>query len=251
MDEFDTIGQDYSPGGRGLSAVWQTCGSAVYWLASGSGEAFAGGQRKQWEDEGRMLRPYSQVALAGGGRLRAKHLRREATSSGKAEDKCFAPTVLVSRRTWTAGCEGKMETVGYLNMSRYVGRECESIVLTCIDFRFRKEVGDLLSRAGFRDFDLVALPGASKAVIEESSRGVLFHAVEASLALHHPRRIIVVDHIDCGAYGGSAAFAGPEDEEAFHAARLDEAREIIRGEFPLLEVVAAYMDWDKLKILSK
>ncbi|MBI2841785.1 MAG: hypothetical protein HYX78_00125 [Armatimonadetes bacterium] len=139
-----------------------------------------------------------------------------------------------------------MPSQSYVNLFRNREALCENIVLTCVDFRFRKKAGELLPFAGYRDFDLLALPGASKAVLDEERRPVVFDALDICLRLHKVVRLIIIDHMDCGAYGGSAAFQNADEEVVFHTDRLREAGKIIRDRYPFLQVVPMYMGWDKL-----
>lgn len=142
-----------------------------------------------------------------------------------------------------------MLTLTYLNLFKSREVRCENLVLTCMDYRFRKQIGDLLTLAGYPEFDHVALPGGTKALLNDEGRKTFFAALDVGLRLHDTRRVIIVDHIDCGAYGGSTAFAGSDAEEEFHRQRLAEAREVINGAYPEVEVVPAYIDWDWLKPL--
>lgn len=135
----------------------------------------------------------------------------------------------------------------YTNSHEDMGHQCKNVVVICMDFRFRQDLQNLLGRAGFSDFDLIALPGASKAIIDDESRNIVFGAIDISAEKHHAKRIIVVDHIDCGAYGGSGKFAGESEEKEFHAEQLKKAKEILKEKYPLLEVVTLYLDWDQLQ----
>ena len=74
-----------------------------------------------------------------------------------------------------------------------------------MDFRFRNEVeelmGNFLHLEG--DYDEVALPGASLAIVERKypEWGVaLEEVIELLEGLHHIKRVIFLDHRDCGAY---------------------------------------------------
>jgi carbonic anhydrase len=136
--------------------------------------------------------------------------------------------------------------VSYSSQHKNGGHDCENLAVICMDFRFRKELPELLEQAGFQEFDLVSLPGASKAIIDEKSRGAVFAAIDIAHEKHHGKRIIIVDHIDCGAYGGSGQFLSKEEEEQFHVERLVEAAKLIRAEYPSLEIVTLYADWQHL-----
>jgi carbonic anhydrase len=101
---------------------------------------------------------------------------------------------------------------------------CEAIVVTCIDYRFQKSIHDwLTTRVGFNNYDRVSLAGGVfdlPAVLKQ---------VEISDRLHQIKRVVLINHEDCGAYGEASA---PER----HAADLRAAAQQIRSVFPHLKV---------------
>ena len=104
--------------------------------------------------------------------------------------------------------------------------------------------------AGFREFDLISFPGASQALLDEDSRETVLRAVRLAIDLHKVSRVIIVDHEDCGACGGSAAFPGSDEEEGFHADSLRNAAEILRREFDGITVVTFYTGWWQMKLIE-
>jgi len=101
--------------------------------------------------------------------------------------------------------------------------------------------------AGYRDFDILALPGASHALVRNESRDTALNSIELSVRLHGVKRLIIVDHEDCGTCGGSAAFHSTEEEEKFHTSSLQSAVKLVHAKFPHLEVIATYMDWQQIR----
>ncbi len=140
-----------------------------------------------------------------------------------------------------------MRTLSYVNFAEEPSHECENLVLMCMDFRFHEKLAQVIGHSGYRQFDLLALPGGSKSVVDESSRGVMLAAIEIGVSAHKVKRVIIVDHVDCRAYGGSEAFESPEAEELRHTEALLEASGIVRERFPELEVVLVYAAWDRVK----
>jgi carbonic anhydrase len=134
----------------------------------------------------------------------------------------------------------------YVNLHRYGSDTCENLVLTCIDFRFCKHVIETLSYTGYRDIDLLTMPGGSNAVLNETSRETVFRALDIVIPAHKVKRMIIVDHTDCLAYGGKAAHPTPDEEQTFHANVLRQARDIVQSKYPSLEIVLMYADWEKL-----
>jgi hypothetical protein len=143
-----------------------------------------------------------------------------------------------------------MNTLNYVNFYREASPECKSLVITCVDFRFRKQLADLLCYGGCRDFDLITMPGASRTIINRSSRDAVCEAIALVRDIHFTERLLIIDHVDCGAYGGSAAFKTPEEEEAFHIERLKEATGVLCEQYAGLEIVPMYIDWQKLRTVG-
>lgn len=122
---------------------------------------------------------------------------------------------------------------------------CDNMVVRCMDFRFHAELPRLLAEHfGMECFqyDSPGGCGGSKSIIDPRSREIVLETLELAVSLHRVRRLIIVDHIDCGAYGGSASFDSEEDERRFHAERLQEAREIVCECHPDLEIVLFIQD---------
>lgn len=136
---------------------------------------------------------------------------------------------------------------------RVGSRYCDNLVLRCMDFRFHTRLGELLAEHfGVERFDHDSLAGCggSKSIIDEQWRAVVFQALDLAVPLHRVRRVIVVDHVDCGAYGGSGKFGDSRAEAQFHAERLREAREIVQRNYPQLEVVLFYQDQDGITLVE-
>jgi hypothetical protein len=87
--------------------------------------------------------------------------------------------------------------------------DIEALCITCIDYRFvttdvkffDSPPPDGLGLA--HEYDLVALAGASLAAVSLSfpaSIGALWDHIAIARSLHHIKRVVVLDHRDCGAY---------------------------------------------------
>lgn len=117
---------------------------------------------------------------------------------------------------------------------------CEAVVLCCIDFRFWKETLEFAEKElGLGCFDFPSLPGAAKAINEGND--LALGCVQVPCDLHHVKKIVIVNHADCGAYGGSAKFDGDaEAEQKFHEEELKKAKEKILVQYPEKKVVLVY-----------
>lgn len=115
---------------------------------------------------------------------------------------------------------------------------CRAIVVHCMDFRFINGLTAFFTERGlFGDADLVGWAGAGKAFLDDASREFALKQVELSHALHGTTEVHVVAHIDCGAYGGSAALGAYDQERAFQIQELAKVKAIIADRFPQLVFV--------------
>jgi len=128
-----------------------------------------------------------------------------------------------------------------------------SVVLLCIDYRFWPQALPLLQKK-YGNFDLIEIAGSSKNLtspLEEEDRIALLENIGISLKLHHPHQIILTNHVDCGAYGGSKIFKSRIEEIEFHKKELTKAKDIIAKKFQHLPVVTELLnlDGDKVQLL--
>ncbi|MDD5625940.1 MAG: hypothetical protein PHG83_02125 [Patescibacteria group bacterium] len=125
-----------------------------------------------------------------------------------------------------------------------------SIVVSCIDYRFWPQALPLLKEK-YGYFDLITIAGAIKNLTspaKKESKKTLLENIGISIKLHHPHSIILVNHIDCGAYGGSKNFKSEKEEIEFHKKELEKAEKIIQKKFPQLTVKKEFLTVNKEKI---
>ncbi|MBI4127944.1 MAG: hypothetical protein HY459_02640 [Parcubacteria group bacterium] len=110
-------------------------------------------------------------------------------------------------------------------------------ILMCIDFRFSQAVPALVrEQFGAEAFDIIALAGAAKQIVDDPD-GIAIEQLKLSKKLHDIKRIFLVNHYDCGAYGGNKAFSSWEAFRARHAEDLRKAVVIVTEAIPGIEVV--------------
>jgi len=119
---------------------------------------------------------------------------------------------------------------------------CEAVVLTCIDFRFWREILEFIEKElGIKSFDFPSLPGAAKAINECADGDVSMQCISVPCDLHHVKKAVIINHQDCGAYGGSKVFKGDDTaEQSFHEAELNKAKAKILARYPDLKVILIY-----------
>ena len=117
---------------------------------------------------------------------------------------------------------------------------CEAVILSCIDFRFWKETVEFAEKElGLASFDFPSLPGAAKSINEGDE--LAMKCISVPCDLHHVKKIILINHEDCGAYGGSAKFGDDRKaEQKFHEEELQKAKNKIAEKYPEKEIILVY-----------
>ena len=73
---------------------------------------------------------------------------------------------------------------------------CEAVVVHCIDFRLQQFLNDWLTkRFGVQNYDRISWAGGVRefAIVQTQ--------VQISSRLHNVKKVILINHEDCGAYG--------------------------------------------------
>lgn len=123
------------------------------------------------------------------------------------------------------------------------------MLLSCMDYRLMDDIAAYMQKRGLKNkYDHVILAGASLGAITtaEPEWGATFwDHVGVAKKLHHIKKIIVMDHRDCGAYKVflNADVAGdPTQETALHAVQLRTLHDQIKAKHPDLAVELLLMD---------
>ena len=116
----------------------------------------------------------------------------------------------------------------------------QAIVVTCIDDRIRKPMENFLEN----ELNLYAvgiktdLGGVKKLFEEGPIREWIFENLAEVFKVNNVNRVILINHQDCTAYGGSEAFKTPEEEINAHEIQLRHAVSGIHAKFPDKQVEA-------------
>lgn len=122
--------------------------------------------------------------------------------------------------------------------------DADAIAIFCMDFRYKDSIWNYLKEGlGISAFDVIGIAGSSKPLADPDDPAhskTLLKQIELSHKLHNIKKVILIDHSDCGAYGGKKAFKDDAEEHKHHEEKLDKAEEIIKQAFPGLEVKKVY-----------
>ncbi len=116
----------------------------------------------------------------------------------------------------------------------------KALVLHCIDFRFIHEIVYFMKSLGLmNNYDDVAAAGAAKNLVDpydDHDREFILRQIEISRKLHSIKQVIVINHLDCGAYG-QGTFANAQEERQRHRKDLAAAKRMIEHRFEGLTVI--------------
>jgi carbonic anhydrase len=103
----------------------------------------------------------------------------------------------------------------------------EALVLTCMDYRLVDDSVRFFDGLHLtNEYDQVSLAGASLAAVSPkfpSSNTAFWDHVQIAKTLHHIKKVIVLDHRDCGAY--KVAFGEKFADE--HSAETDQHKSVM------------------------
>lgn len=110
----------------------------------------------------------------------------------------------VSRRDMGALFLGGAVTMSMLPLRARAAGEVEALGLTCIDYRLVDDAVRFFAQLGLANsYDELALAGASLAAVSPkfpSANAAFWDQLSIAKTLHHIKKVVVLDHRDCGAY---------------------------------------------------
>lgn len=126
---------------------------------------------------------------------------------------------------------------------------CDAAIIWCFDNRFELGFRKFLKRIGVANSDPVKVAGGAKCLASpelESEREFVLQQIRKSMHLHGTRRVILMLHSDCGAYGGlEGRFGGDAAaERVHHHEELRRAAETLARAIPGVEIAAYFVDFD-------
>lgn len=112
------------------------------------------------------------------------------------------------------------------NKGHYVA---DAVVFWCFDTRFFQMFKKFKRSHKYRKVDLAQSTGGAKGLSSPShgETSYLLFQIEASHALHHVKRVVLMVHLDCGAYKGHSKFKGRKLDEEFYTSELKKAKKIV------------------------
>jgi carbonic anhydrase len=138
-----------------------------------------------------------------------------------------------------------------LRPARAAEGDYEAMLLSCIDPRMVEPVHDWMIARGLKGkYSQFVIAGAAVAVVAaafETWRPAFWDNLDTSVRLHRIRKLIVVDHRDCGAARiayGDAALASEDAETRLHKEATGQLKAEVAKRLPQLQVEAGLMGLD-------
>ncbi len=124
----------------------------------------------------------------------------------------------------------------------------DAAVLCCFDHRISTAVRKFLKKQGIEHADMIVVAGGAKTLASprnDFERDFILEQVRTSISLHQAKRVMVMSHSDCGAYGGLDHFKGDSQAEAeHHRSELLRAGELLTSSFPGISVEPYFVKFD-------
>lgn len=89
----------------------------------------------------------------------------------------------------------------------------DACIVWCFDARFSALLDRFIKEQAIGHPDVVKIAGGVQGIVAEgldAGRESLLGQIEKSIGLHHTKRVILMAHSECGAYGGAT------DQELYH-----------------------------------
>ena len=126
---------------------------------------------------------------------------------------------------------------------------CDAAVVFCFDNRFRIGFRKFLKRLQPCNLDEIEVAGGAKCLAspgQEHEREFVLEQLRISIRLHQTKRVILMTHSDCGAYGGLAGAFGNDvrRESQFHEEELRRAARCLDEQIPGLTLEGYFVDFE-------
>lgn len=119
---------------------------------------------------------------------------------------------------------------------------CSTALVRCIDFRLGSAIRDYMQKNNlYNETDIISYAGATKNINDDAG-GPVETQIDLSKSLHSINTVILMNHTDCGGYGGRSAFESAEAEREHHLGELNKAKDRLAAKHPDLTIKLALAD---------
>jgi carbonic anhydrase len=140
-----------------------------------------------------------------------------------------------------------------LHQDKFSAHHARAFLVTCMDFRFLDDETEYMKNHGYDvNYDIFVLAGVSIGINQTQYpewEKTLYNHIEISQKLHSIQKVVLFDHLDCGAYKTFLpGFSTEEEERELHVKELEKAAKKIKEKFPDLKVVCKIMHFKERKV---
>lgn len=133
--------------------------------------------------------------------------------------------------------------------NKFQAHDAKVMLVSCMDFRLREDIFKYMIEKGYDvNYDQFILAGVSLGINQTQNPywgSTLIEHIKISAGLHHIHKIILMDHLDCGAYKTFCPHIKNEEEEyKEHKKNLELAEKKLHEEFTNLKVKKLIMHLD-------
>lgn len=125
--------------------------------------------------------------------------------------------------------------------------QAQAAIIWCYDHRAWSALLSFLKKEKIKDFDLISIAGGAKSLAspdKKLERGFVLDQIKKSILLHQTKKVILMNHSDCGGYGGIKKFNGDFKKELkFHQKELEKAKKLIKNKFPSLKIQTIFVEF--------
>jgi hypothetical protein len=119
-----------------------------------------------------------------------------------------------------------------------MSHHAEQINIICTDPRIQKLYHDWLVKNDlFGKFDTIQFENPILAFLNPTTQKAMLERIGNYIKLHNPKKVVLIDHTDCGAYKlNKYHFNDLQDELIVHAKNNLRVSDLIRKHYPQLEI---------------
>ena len=149
----------------------------------------------------------------------------------------IAPKTALTRRSFAGLATGAV-ALTLMPLRAKASGKVEAMGVTCIDYRLVDDAVHFFDGLGLtNEYDALALAGASLAAVSPKfpkANAAFWDQLAISKELHHIKKVILLDHRDCGAYkvAFGKEFAADHNTETAHHKYVMESLEVALAQMP-------------------
>ena len=135
-----------------------------------------------------------------------------------------------------------------------MSHNAKAMVVTCMDFRLLNNARNVLKDKGYDlSYDQFVIAGVSLGFLQPDytwGKSLIDH-IKMSIKLHGIKEVILIDHLDCGAYKTFIKDLKPENEREEHVKNLKKAVDELSKEFKDLKFTKWILSLDgKVEVIQ-